>query len=108
MRVWIGVPLLVSLALLAAPVRLVAQSPPSAAAPLEVQTILEVKKTMPGMRVPITVRVLNRGSAPVGPVEVKIRPLPLDPTAPALAPRLLLPGQSLAHAFTLLAEHAGT
>ncbi len=108
MRVWIGVPLLVSLALLAAPVRLVAQSPPSAAAPLEVQTILEVKKTMPGMRVPITVRVLNRGSAPVGPVEMKIRPLPLDPAAPALAPRLLLPGQSLAHAFTLLAEHAGT
>lgn len=108
MRAWIGLPLLASLALLAAPARLAAQSPSSAAAPLEVQTILEVKKTTPGMRVPITVRLFNRGSAPVGPIEVKIRPLPLDPAAPVLAPRLLLPGQSLAHAFTLLAEHAGT
>jgi hypothetical protein len=107
-RVWIGLPLLASLALFGAPTRLAAQSTPSVAAPLEVQTILEVKKTTPGSRVPVTVRLVNRGATPVGPFEMKLRPLPLDPAAPVLAPRLLVPGQSLAHAFTLLAEHEGT
>jgi hypothetical protein len=106
-RVWIGLSLLASLTLLAMPIYLTAQSPPLVAGPLDAQVILEVKKTTPGMRVPITVRVLNRGTAPIGPVEVKVRPLPLDPAAPVLAPRLLLPGQSLAHAFILLAEHEG-
>ena len=104
----VGLWVLASLALLASPVGLAAQSPPLVAGPLDVQTILEVKKTTPGARVPVTVRVVNRDASPIGPVEVKIRPLPLDPVAPVLAPRLLLPGQSLAHAFTLLAEHAGT
>ena len=104
----VGLWVLASLALLASPAGLAAQSPPSVAGPLDVQTILEVKKTAPGARVPVTVRVVNRDASPIGPVEVKIRPLPLDPAAPVLGPRLLLPGQSLAHAFTLLAEHAGT
>jgi hypothetical protein len=108
MRVWIGLSVLASLAVLAAPADLAAQSPPSVAGPLDVQVILEIKKTTPGTRVPVTVRVWNRGPAPLGPLEVKIRPLPLDPSAPILGPRLLMPGQSLAHAFTVLAEREGT
>jgi len=108
MRGWFGLSMLASLALLATSAGLAAQSPSSVAGPLDVQVILEVKKTTPGSRVPVTVRLVNRGSAPVGPFEVKVRPLPLDPAAPVLAPRLLVPGESLAHAFTLLAEREGT
>ena len=90
-RVWIGLSLLASLTLLATPVGLDAQSPPSVADPLDVQAILEVRKTTPAMGVPITVRVLNRGAAPTGPVGVRIRPPPLDPAPPVLAPPLLPP-----------------
>lgn len=107
-RVWIGMSLLASLAVLASTPDLAAQSSPSVVDGLEVQAILEVRKAAPGARIPITVRVVNRGTAPIGPVEVKVRPLPLDPSASYLPPRLLTPGQAVAHAFTLVADHEGT
>jgi hypothetical protein len=105
---WIGLALLASLAMLALPRDPAAQSSRPGTEPLDVQVILEVKKAAPGARIPVTVRVVNRGSGPIGPIEVRVRPLPLDPSAPVLPPRLLVPGQAVSHAFTLIADHEGT
>lgn len=107
-RAWVGLVIIASLAVFASPRALVAQAPRPAADSLDVQTILEVKKAAPGARIPVTVRVINRGAAPVGPIEVRVRPLPLDLSAPYLPARLLIPGQAVSHAFTLIADREGT
>ena len=100
--------LLGGLAVAVAAVSVAAQAVAPSTDPLDVHVILEVKKTLLGAKVPVSVRIINRTSAPVGPLEVRIRPLPRDESEPSPPPRALAAGQSLTQAHVLAATTAGT
>jgi hypothetical protein len=99
--------ILSSLAVAACAASAAAQAARPAPGALEVQAILEVKKTAPGAAVPVSVRLVNHASTPIGPLEVRVRPLPLDPSAPAPTPRVLGGGQALTQSHTLVAREEG-
>jgi hypothetical protein len=107
LRRWF-VPLVAALSL-SAPTGLAgAQSAAPSLDLLDAQALLEMTKAPPGARVPVSVRLSNRSSRPVGPIEVRVRPLALDPSAPYLKPTVLGPGETITHSFLLVAGAEGT